>query len=194
VLLFIFLTSNKMNIFKTNFMKTLLIILASLTLTLGASAQRKGGHYHIYHPRVVVAPSVGFGFGYGYPYYGYPYFGYPYYGYPFGYPSPYAYRRTPYKLSLQIQSIKIDYANQIRDARHNKSLSHSQRRQEIRSLKSERDQAIISAQQNFRYGNSNNQNRGRNNSNQNNSPNDNQNPGANNQFQDNGNSSSGSNP
>lgn len=188
--LFFFLTSNRVNIFKTNFMKPLLIFFASLTLTLGASAQRKGGgHYHVYHPRVVIAPSVGFGFGYGYPY-----FGYPYYGYPYGYPSQYAYRGTPYKLSLQIQSIKIDYANQIRDARHNKSLSHSQRRQEIRSLKSERDQAIISAKQNFRYGNTNNQNRGQNNNNQNNSPNNNQNPGANNQFQDNGNSSSGSNP
>ena len=168
-------------------MKTLLIILASLTLALGASAQRKGGHHHVYHQRVIVAPSVGFGFGYGYPY-----FGYPYYRSPFGYPyDPYVYRRTPYKLSLQIQSIKIDYTNQIRDVRHNKSLSHSQRRQEIRSLKSERDQAIISAQQNFRYGNSNNQNRGRNNNNQNNSSSDNQSPGANNEFQDNG---TGSNP
>lgn len=166
-------------------MKTLLIILASLTLTLGASAQRKSGYYHVYHPRVVVVPSVGFGFGYAYPYFGNPYYRYPF-GYPYDYPGPYAYRRTPYKLSLQIQSIKIDYANQIRDVRHNKSLNHSQRRQEIRSLKSERDQAIISAQQNFRSGNTNNQNRGQNNGNQN--------PGTGNQFQDNGTSSSGSNP
>ena len=67
--------------------------------------------------------------------------GYPYYGYPYGYPNPYGYSRgTPYKLSLQIQSIKIDYKNQIRDTRHNKSLSHSQKRQEIRTLKTERDQ------------------------------------------------------
>ncbi|HEY5406190.1 MAG TPA: hypothetical protein VIJ92_03845 [Ginsengibacter sp.] len=162
-------------------MKTILIILASLMLGFGASAQRKGGYYHAYRPRVIVSPSVGFGFGYGYPY-----LGYPYYGYPYGYQNPYGYRGTPYKLSLEIQSIKIDYKNQIRDARHNKSLSHSQKRQEIRSLKSERDQAIISAQQNFRYGNTNNQNRMR--------RNNNQNPDANNQFQDNGNSSSGSNP
>jgi hypothetical protein len=169
-------------IFKTNFMKTILIILVSITLGLGASAQRKGGYYHAYRPRVIVSPSVGFGFGYGYPYYGYPYYGYPY-AYPYGY------RTTPYKLSLEIQSIKLDYKNQIRDTRHNKSLSPSQRRQEIRTLKTERDQAIITAQQNFRYGN--NQNRGRNN-NQNQAPN-NQNPGASNQFQDNG-TSRGSNP
>lgn len=163
-------------------MKTLLIILSSVMLSLGASAQHKGGYYHVYHPRVIVTPSVGFGFGYGYPY-----FGYPYYGYPYGYPGPYVYRTTPYKLSLQIQSIKIDYKNQIRDARHNKSLSHSQRRREIRTLKSERDQAIITAEQNFRYGNRNNQN-GRQNNNRQNRPND-----QSNQFQDNG-TSSGSNP
>ena len=164
-------------------MKTILIILISITLGLGASAQRKGGYYHVYRPRVIVSPSIGFGFGYGYPYFGYPHY---------GYPNPYGYRGTPYKLSLEIQSIELDYKNQIRDARHNKSLSHSQRRQEIRSLKTERDQAILTAQQNFRYGNMNNQNRGRNN-NQNQAPN-NQNPGASNQFQDNGNTSSGSNP
>lgn len=135
-------------------MKTLLIMLVSVTLSLGVSAQRKGGYYHVYRPRVIVAPSVGFGLGYGYPF-----FGYPYYGYPFGYPNPYGYSRgTPYKLSLQIQSIKLDYKNQIRETRHNKSLSHSQKRQEIRTLKTERDQDIISAQRNFRSGRMNNQN------------------------------------
>lgn len=168
---------------KTNYMKTIVIILSSLTLSLGASAQRKGGYYHVYRPRVLVAPTVGFGFGYGYPYLGYPYFGYPY-----GYPNPYVYRTSPYKLSLQIQSIKIDYKNQIREARHNKSLSHSQKRQEIRTLKSERGQAIISAEQNFRYGNRNNQN-SRQNNNQQNRSND-----QSNQFQDNSNTSPGSNP
>ena len=55
-------------------------------------------------------------------------------------------------LSLQIQSIKIDYKKQIKDVRHNKSISHAQRRQEIRTLKAERDQAIINAQINYRYG------------------------------------------
>lgn len=158
-------------------MKTLLIILVSTTLSLGAVAQRKGGYHHVYRPsRIIVSPSIGFGWGYGYPYYGYPYYTYPF-GYPYGYPNPYVYRGTPYKLSLQIQSIKLDYKNQIRDARHNKTMSPSQRRQEIRRLKTERDQAIISAQQNFRYGNRNNRNNERYNS---------QDQGNNNQFQDNG--------
>ena len=153
--------------------------MVSIALGLGVSAQRKGGYYHVYRPtRIIVSPSIGFGWGYGYPY-----FGYPHYGYPYGYSNPYGYRGTPYKLSLEIQSIKLDYKNQIRDTRHNKSLSHSQRRQKIRTLKNERDQAILTAQQNFRYGN--NQNRSRNN---------NHNNGTNNQFQDNGNTSSGSNP
>ena len=178
-------------------MKALLVILVSLTLSLGVSAQRKGGFYHAYSPRVIVGPSVGFGLGFGY---GYPFFGYPF-GYPYGYPNPYGYRGTPYNLSLQIQSIKNDYKNQIRDTRHNKSLSHSQRRQEIHTLKTERDQAILTAQQNFRYGNRNNQNRGGNNNNQYQSPNNqnqapnNQSPGASNQNQDNNtNTSSGNNP
>ncbi len=55
----------------------------------------------------------------------------------------------PYKLSLEIQSIKNDYKSQIREARKDKSLSRSERRKEIRSLKAERDQAIIDAQRNF---------------------------------------------
>ena len=133
-------------------MKTLLIILVSVTLSLGVSAQQKV-YYHAYHPRVYISPfSYGFGFGY-------PYFGYPYYGYPYGY--PYYGNRMPYKLSLEIQSIKTDYKNKIREARKDKSLSHSQRRQEIRSLKAERDQEIINAQRNFsRPGRMNNQNPG----------------------------------
>jgi hypothetical protein len=156
-------------------------------ISLGASAQRKGVYHHIYRPRVVVVPSVGIGFGYGYPLYGYPYYGYPYYGYPYGYPNPYEQRRIPYKLSLQIQSIKMDYRNQIKDARHNKSLSHSQKREEIRTLKNERDQAIIKAQEDFRNGNMNSQHRGRN-------DNGYQAPGADNQFQNSGNGASESNP
>ena len=61
-------------------MKTLLIILVSVMLSVGASAQHRV-YYHSYHPRVYIAP-YSYGFGFGYPYFGYPYFGYPYYGYP----------------------------------------------------------------------------------------------------------------
>jgi hypothetical protein len=154
-------------------MKTLLIVLVSVTLSLGVSAQH-GVYYHSYHPRIYVAP-FSYGLGFGYPAFGYPY-GYPYYGYPYGYPY-YGSRPMPYKLSLEIQSIKNDYKSQIREARKDKSLSRPARRKEIRSLKSERDQAIIDAQRNF--------SRRRNN----------QTPGTNNnnQHRDNTNSSSGDN-
>ncbi|MEO8765824.1 MAG: hypothetical protein ABI416_16100 [Ginsengibacter sp.] len=129
-------------------MKTLLIILVSIGLSLGAVAQRKGYHgvYHGgYHSRIYFSP-YSYSFGLGYPYFGY---GYPYYGYPYGYTSPYGYNRMPYKLSLEIQSIKTGYRDKIRETRKDKSLRHSQRRKEIRSLKTERDQEIIGAQRNF---------------------------------------------
>ena len=138
-------------------MKNLLIMLAFLMVSFGVSAQRKGGYYHVYRPptRVIIAPSIGWGYPFGY--WGglyYPY-GYPYYGY----------NSTPYRLSAQIQSIKVDYRNRIRETRHDKSMSHSQRRQEIRNLKGERAQAIADAQRDF-YNNRRNRYNGNNNGNQ----------------------------
>lgn len=137
-------------------MKTILIVLSLVALSMGVSAQQKEergerNEGHAFRERVVVVPSLGFGYGYPYgnPYFGYPYYGNPYFGYPYGYMRPYNERRMPYKLSLQIQSIKIDYRNKIRNARKDKSISHSQRRAEIRNLKAEREQEIISAQRNF---------------------------------------------
>lgn len=119
-------------------------MLLFVTVTSEVSAQRKGYYpvyRHIYRPRIYVSPFT-YGLGYGNPY-----FGYPYYGYPYGY--NYGHRRIPYKLELQVQSIRDDYQNRIRTARKDKSLSHSQRRQEIRNLKAERDQEIINAKLNF---------------------------------------------
>ena len=155
-------------------MKTVLAVMVSLSLCVGASAQRRsggfshsyGGFSHTYiAPRVVVAPSVGFGYGYGYPAvglglgYGYPFFGYPYLGYPYpayGYRGGYGYNNASAQLSYKIQSIKLDYKAQIKETRHNKSLSHSERRAQISNLKNEREQAIIAAQENFRRGRMNN--------------------------------------
>jgi hypothetical protein len=131
-------------------MKTLLIIMVSVMLSLGAAAQHRV-YYHAYHPRVYISP-FSYGFGYGYPYFGY--------GYPYGYPYQSYQRSVPYKLELEIQSIKIDYKSQIREVRRDKSISHSKRRAEIRSLKTERDQAIIDAQRNYRRPKTTNQNRG----------------------------------
>ena len=129
-------------------MKTILVMLVALSVSMGVSAQRKGGHFYAARPRVVVVPSISYGFGYGYPY------GNPYYSSPFGYPYGRMYpgyntSRVPYKLSLQIQSIKSDYKAQVKDVRHDKSLSHSARRQQIQQLKADRDKAILDAARNF---------------------------------------------
>src|SRR6185312_5805307 len=115
-------------------MKTLLIIFASFFLAMGASAQRKGSYHHVYRPRVVVVPSVSFGYGvgFGYPYFGNPYFGNPYFGYPYGNPF-YESRRMPSQLSLDIQSIRNEYQYKIKDVRKDKSISHAEKRKEIRS-------------------------------------------------------------
>ncbi len=168
-------------------MKTILVLTAFLSLSAGAFAQHRisgfhGGGYSA--PRVIVAPSIGYRIGVGYPL-GYPYYGY---GYPYGaYRPMYGSRGYSSKLELQIQSIKLDYQNQIRNTRHDKSLSHSERRADIRNLKNEKEQAIISAQENFRNRRTNYPGRSLNN-NQNGNQN-NSNSGTNNENNQSGNNS-----
>jgi hypothetical protein len=163
-------------------MKKLLVILFSVGLALGASAQRGGGHYYhgggggyVYRPHV----SVGFGLGYGF---GYP-FGYPYYGfgYPFGYPYPpyyYGQGPMPSRLGLQIEDIKNDYKAQIKDTRADKSVPRKERKEKIRQLKHDRDQAIIKARKDYYYNSRKNYNNNNNQPRNNNSPNS---PNKNNQ-------------
>lgn len=119
-------------------MKTLMIILLAVGLSFSASAQ-KGFHGGYGRPHVVVraAPFAPF-----YPYYG---FGY---GYPYPYAPYYGYSR-PSKLQLEIQDIRNDYRDKIWSARHDNSLSRSERRKTIHDLKTERDQAINDAQKNY---------------------------------------------
>jgi hypothetical protein len=50
---------------------------------------------------------------------------------------------------MDIHSIQMDYQNRIRGVRHDKGLSHAKKRSEIRSLKSERNQAIVNAQRDY---------------------------------------------
>ena len=140
-------------------MKGILAILVLLSICAGASAQKYGGGFYRGYsaPRVVVVPRVSYGIGLGYG--GYPYYGYSPYGYPYGYRSSYGYR-TSSKLDLQVQSIKLDYKKQIKDTRHDKTLTHTERRSDIRKLKNEREQAIITAQENFSNRRMSNQNRG----------------------------------
>ncbi|HTQ26950.1 MAG TPA: hypothetical protein VMI35_02435 [Puia sp.] len=129
-------------------MKKLLIVVFAASLAMGASAQRVihgvvGGGYVHARPQVVV------GLGAYAPFYPYPYFGYglyyPYYPYyPYG---PYGYR--PSRMTLQIEDIKNDYHDKIISARHDKTLTHQQRKETIHALKQERDQKIADLKKNY---------------------------------------------
>ena len=146
--------------------KKLFIILFSLSLAAGASAQRGGGHAYVgggfhggYYGRAYYAPvyvGVGYGFGYGYGLgwglgWGYPGWYGPWYG-PYGYP-PYYYGRGPMpsQLNEQIDGIKSDYKQQIKDVKHDKSLPKSEREQRINQLEQQRDAAITQARHDYYY-------------------------------------------
>ena len=138
--------------------KKLLVVLFSLGLAFGASAQRGhgggvrpgGGFYHGggYYPRTY----VGVGFGLGYPWYPFGYgFGYgygPYGPYP---PYYYGYGVMPSRLALQIEDIKNDYSAQIKDTRHDKTIPRKERRERIDQLKHDRDAAVIQARKDYYY-------------------------------------------
>jgi hypothetical protein len=122
-------------------MKTLIIIICGLGLTLSASAQkvvRVAPHY--VRPRVAVGVGIG-----AYPYYS-PWGWYsPYYAYP----PAFGYYHRPTKLDLEIQDIQNDYKDRIWSARHDESLSRHDRRAKVQELKHERDAAIIDAKRNY---------------------------------------------
>jgi hypothetical protein len=125
-------------------MKTVLIAICALGLTLSASAQKVVRVAP--HPRTHVSVGVGFGAGYGY----YPYAPYwynPWYAYP---PGPGYYRSArPSKLDLEIQDINNDYKDKIWSARHDESLSRKQRRQAVHDLKHQRDNEILQAKKDY---------------------------------------------
>jgi hypothetical protein len=132
-------------------MKKLLIILFSLGLAAGASAQlHGGGHYrggHYSRPRVGVAVGVYAPYA---PLYGYGYS--PFAPYGFGY-SPYRYGgygyAVPSRLGLKIQEIENDYQDRIWAVRHDKSIPKRERKARIHELKRDRDQAVIDAKRNY---------------------------------------------
>jgi len=153
-------------------MKKLLIVLFSLGMAVGASAQRvhvgggfHGGGYHYVRPRVVI--SSGFYSPFYSPYYS-PYFGfgYPYWGFP---PAYNGYNHRPTQLDIQIQDIKNDYTDRNWSARQDKNLSGHARRQKVRELKHERDQAVNQAKVDYyKRPRTYNNNRSNNNNNRNN--------------------------
>jgi len=130
-------------------MKKLMIVLLLTGIVAGASAQhvRVGGSYHYVRPRVVVvgggfAPYPYYGFGFGY----YP-FGFPYYpSYPYG--PAYGYSR-PSKMTMQIEDIKSDYKDKIKSAKHDKSLTRDERKEQVKALKEERDAKIADLKRNY---------------------------------------------
>lgn len=88
--------------------------------------------YHFYRP------YYSYGISYGY--------------YPLGYNplySPYAYRTRPTELDLKVEEINNDYQHRIATVRHDKSISRAERKQEIRDLRHERNDAIINAKNDY---------------------------------------------
>jgi hypothetical protein len=171
-------------------MKKLLIVLFSASLALGASAQRVGhlsGGGYVYRPHVVVGVGLGYGYGPFFPYYGW---GGPWgFGYPYGYPPYYyGYGTPPPRLAYQINGIKSDYQAQIKDTRHDKSLTHKEKRERIKQLKHDRDQAVVQARRDY----FNNSRRNNNNGNRNNNGSGNNGNGGNGS-NNNGNGNSGNN-
>ena len=143
--------------------RKLLVVLFAAGLSLGASAQRGvhgggGGVYHgggHYGGVVYTRPYVGVGFGLGWGL-GFGYGPYSFWG-PWGwgaYPYPpyyYGYGATPPPLADQINGIKDDYSAQIKDVRHDKALTHHEKKDKINQLKKDRDAAVIQARKDFYY-------------------------------------------
>lgn len=125
-------------------------MLFALALILGASAQPKigggfrGGGAHYIRPRVTVIapysyarPYYGSGFGYRYsPFYD------PFYRYQ-------QYQARPSRLDLQIEDIKNDYSYQISTVKHDKNIPKDERKQKVRDLKHERDEAVTQAKRDY---------------------------------------------
>lgn len=118
-------------------MKTILVFCLAFVIATGASAQKYIRHPYP-QPRVHTSISLGIGSGY-YPYYSS--FYQPYYGTPI-------YTR-PSRLENEIADIKADYRDRIWSAKHDRSLSNSERKSEIRRLKTERDRAIRDAEYSY---------------------------------------------
>lgn len=121
-------------------MKAIVMVCLALVITSAASAQ-KNNRYRYSQPRVRSSISIGIGSPYYSPYSS------PFY-------RPYPYRSAPVymgssRLEMEIANIKADYNDRIWSARQDKSLSKSERKREIRMLKSERDRAIRDAQYNY---------------------------------------------
>jgi hypothetical protein len=143
-------------------MKRLIALMISAGIAVGSFAQNakiRGNTDPVRPPAgsskttVVVVPRSNYysPYVYGYRPYGYPYGYSPFYGSGYGYGYGFAPRAefVPSKLDLQVEQIRNDYHYEIVTVRHDQSLSKSERRQKIRDLKRERDNAVIGAKQSY---------------------------------------------
>ncbi|BAV05189.1 hypothetical protein [Filimonas lacunae] len=129
-------------------MKKILIIMLTLGIVSGASAQRHGGGGirggYGGGTRVIVSAGGYYPFG---AYYG---FGMPWgygWGYPYGNGYGTAYR--PSRLDMQIEDIKHDYSDKIASARMDQGLTRKEKRYQVKALKRERDNTIFEAKKNY---------------------------------------------
>ncbi len=118
-------------------MKKISIVLFSVFLALGASAQKV-----VVHRPVPVGPRIVY---YPRPYWN-PYlyggFYYPWYGRT-------VYYDRPTKLDRKVQDIENEYSDRIKSVRADDDLSGSERRAKIRELRHERGQAIDDLKKNY---------------------------------------------
>ena len=120
-------------------MKKLFLILFLAAISMGSFAQKGSTARVYYHPRVFVGLGAYSPF---YPWYGIgyaPYFGYPPYGYP----------NRASKMELQIEDIRNDYRDKIKSAKSDQRISKQERKEIVKKLKTERDQAIDDLKKNY---------------------------------------------
>ena len=121
-------------------MNKILVVLFSVFLALSASAQKV-----VVRPLVVhTVPRVAH-------YYPRPYYYNPYYfGFNYAYNMPaYYHYNHPTKLDRQVQDIENEYSDRINLVKTDDGLSHHEKRQKIREIKHERDQAVSDAKKNY---------------------------------------------
>lgn len=132
------------------------MVCLAVVITTAASAQ-KYNRSRYPQPRVRTSISVGVGSPYYSPYYS-PYrspYSSPFYrSYPYRSTRSIPYYSTPVysrpgELDMEISDLRADYNDRIWSIRHDKSLSKSERKAEIRRLKSERDRAVRNAEYNY---------------------------------------------
>jgi hypothetical protein len=125
-------------------MKKIFILILSVGLAIGASAQRIG-HGGFYGGAYYYRPSVVVGVGGYAPFFPYPYFGYgPYYPYPYGYGY-----NMPSKMDVQVMQIKNDCSDKIASVKMDSTLTHKEKREKIHDLRADRDKRIHDLKANY---------------------------------------------